>query len=547
MAKRSKFDFKNFINLYTKEIFLDYYNTHTYNDTLQHFNITDTNLKFIKNMWGISAKTTVYKLKSERDNSKLKEAKSKHFNAIKLRISRETLYQYYIVEDHSYQETPAHFNLTFSTFDKLCREYDIKKDRKKTIQKSLATKYENAGDKETYYKNIVNKRETTFENNFGSLDNYYKQRQEKIEQTNINRYGAKYKATADLKIEHSELYSKLWDSKEESIEYLKSFLPNKITVEELMIQLNCSINNVYLWVEKFQLSSYIKCIKTHYEDDIIEFIRNLGINNIIKNSRKILPNNLELDIYIPDNKLAIEFNGTYWHSNQIKEDKEYHFKKSYECEKSGIRLIHIYQYQWEDNNKREILKSIIKNALNKNTNIVYARKCEIKELKTKDVIGFSNKNSLHAHRVASIYLGLFYNNELVELMSFGKAFFSRDNSINYECIRSITKLNTTVIGGMNKLFKYFINKYNPNKILYYVDYNTHVGNSMSKLGFKFISYSKYGTINISNCKETIDKYGYVFNRKPQKHKEIQKYINEGKILTIYDAGVKKYIWSSINY
>lgn len=261
MAKRSKFNFKNFINLYTKEIFLDYYNTHTYNDTLQHFNITDTNLRFIKNMWGISAKTTVYKLKPERDNSKLKEAKSKHFNAIKLRISRETLYQYYIVEDHSYQETPAHFNLTFSTFDKLCREYGIKKDRKKTIQKSLATKYENAGDKETYYKNIINKRETTFENNFGSLDNYYKQRQEKIEQTNINRYGAKYKATADLKIEHSELYSKLWSSKEESIEYLKSFLPNKITVEELSLNLNCSINMVYFWVKKFQLHNYIKYLR----------------------------------------------------------------------------------------------------------------------------------------------------------------------------------------------------------------------------------------------------------------------------------------------
>ena len=169
---------------------------------------------------------------------------------------------------------------------------------------------------------------------------------------------------------------------------------------------------------------------------------------------------------------------------------------------------------------KNILKSIIKNSLGVNDNILYARKCEIKELSKKDVFEFSNLNSLHGHRNASIYLGLFYNNELVQIMTFGKAFFSKDNSIDYECIRSITKINTTVIGGMNKLFKYFINKWNPNKILYYVDYNTHIGNSMNKLEFEFINYSKGGIVNISNSKETIEKYGYVFNRKPQYHKEI---------------------------
>ena len=49
-------------------------------------------------------------------------------------------------------------------------------------------------------------------------------------------------------------------------------------------------------------------------------------------------------------------------------------------------------------------------------------------------------------------------------------------------------------------------------------------------------------INISNSKETIEKFGYIFNRKPEKHKEIQEYVKQGKIFTIYDAGVKKYIW-----
>lgn len=97
---------------------------------------------------------------------------------------------------------------------------------------------------------------------------------------------------------------------------------------------------------------------------------------------------------------------------------------------------------------------------------------------------------------------------------------------------------------MNKLFKYFIDKWKPHKILYYVDYNTHNGNSMSKLGFEFQSYSKHGVLNVATCKEVEDKFGAVFNRRPERNAEIQQYIQEGKILSIYDVGVNKYIWTA---
>ena len=371
---------------------------------------------------------------------------------------------------------------------------------------------------------------------------------EKRKQTCIQKYGcdnpSKYDNLNNLidNKNYSEIFKELFLDRNKSIEFLKD---KEYTYFDLMNIFNAPYYTVQVWVTRLELKDYIKYNfegKSHYEDDICTWLKEeLNINTIIKHDRKIIEGQ-ELDIYIPDKNVVIEFNGNYWHSSEVINDKFYYFNKSYLCEQKGIRLIHIYEYQWEDSVKREILKSIIKNALGKNENILYARKCQIKELNKKDVEEFSKLNSLHAHRNASIYLGLFYNDELVELMSFGKAFFSRDNSIDYECIRSITKINTTVIGGMNKLFKYFINKYNPNKILYYVDYNTHNGNSMSKLGFKFINYSKGGMINISNSKETIEKFGYIFNRKPEKHKEIQEYVKQGKIFTIYDAGVKKYMW-----
>lgn len=340
--------------------------------------------------------------------------------------------------------------------------------------------------------------------------------------------------------EYTETFKKLFYDRDLAINFLKD---KNYSYFDLMNLFNAPYYVVQVWVTKLDLKDFINYKyegKSHFEDEISSFIEDLGFT-VLRNNRKILEG-LELNIFIPDKNVAIEFYGTYWHS-ESKVGKSYHFNKSYLCEQKGIRLIHVYEHQWEDKNKKEILKSIIKNSLGKNDNIIYARKCKLKELKSSDVKDFSILNSLHGHRNASIYLGLFYNNELVEVMTFGKAFFSKDSSIDYECIRSITKLNTTVVGGMNKLFTYFISKYNPDKILYYVDYNTHIGNSMSNLGFNFISYSKGGIINISNSKETIEKYGLVFNRRPQEHKQIQEYIDKGKIFTLYDAGVKKYIWT----
>ena len=468
-------------------------------------------------------------------------SRNKPYEEIKQRITYEILKEYYLDQDHSYEEVTKEFSITGWTLDRLLKDYNLKKDKKISCKRSVQTRYEKAGGKEQYIEQQTIKSNQTKIEKYGSLENFYQIRKETIEKTNLERYGHKYKRTADLITNHNEKYCEVWGSKEKSIEYLQSF-EEKPTLEELMQDLNCSIFCINLWCEKFNLASYIKFIKGQEQNRIADFVESLGVT-VLRNDRKAIAPK-ELDIYIPDKKVAIEFNGNYWHSNERGLDKKYHFEKSHDCEQKGIRLIHIYEYQWKDPVKQEILKSIIRNALGKNNNIIYARKCEIRELKRSDVVEFSEINSLHGHRNASIYLGLFYNDELVELMSFGKAFFSKDVTIDCECIRSITKLNTTVVGGMNKLFQYFLKEYQPNKVLYYVDYNTHNGTSMEKLGFDFISYSEYGIINVSNCKEVTEKYGAVFNRKPQKYKEIQEYCEQGKVLTIYDCGVKKYIWTS---
>lgn len=82
--------------------------------------------------------------------------------------------------------------------------------------------------------------------------------------------------------------------------------------------------------------------------------------NTIHNDKKLI-NPLELDILIPEIKLAIEYNGLFWHSSTFK-DKDYHLNKTNLCEQLGYRLIHIWEDEW--NNDKEKIMSKLENILN---------------------------------------------------------------------------------------------------------------------------------------------------------------------------------------
>ncbi len=165
------------------------------------------------------------------------------------------------------------------------------------------------------------------------------------------------------------------------------------------------------------------------------------------NNREIL-NGKELDIYIPSKNVAIEFNGLYWHSDKQK-PFDYHKIKTELCNQKGIRLIHIFEDEWQNN--KDIIKSIIKSSLGIYDRKIYARKCEIKELNNKEYKDFLVKNHIQGQINSSLKVGLFYKNELVQVAGFGK---SRFKSNELELHRMCTLLNTQVIGGFSKLCKY---------------------------------------------------------------------------------------------
>jgi hypothetical protein len=179
-------------------------------------------------------------------------------------------------------------------------------------------------------------------------------------------------------------------------------------------------------------------------------------------------------------------------------------------------------------------------------NKIYARKCEIREVKTNEKTLFLNNNHIQGAVGSLVNIGCYYNNELVSLMCFSKKrviLKNKDEDDKYELIRFCNKLDTNVIGGASKLLSYFINNYKPKEIISYADRRWSTGNLYDKLGFKFDNYSKpnfYYVIN--DTREHRIKY--------QKHKLIQKgfdkdktedeIMSENGIYRIYDCGTIRY-------
>lgn len=222
-----------------------------------------------------------------------------------------------------------------------------------------------------------------------------------------------------------------------------------------------------------------------YEKEIADFISQYGLHVELSNREIIKPK--ELDIIIPEKKLAIEFNGSYWHSTEIHQDCNYHLDKTKACEQSGYKLLHIYEYLWDNIIKKQIIKDKIKAILNIDQESIYARKCEIKEIKTEIKNKFLEQYHIQGKDKSNIKLGLFYNNELVAVMTFGKPRFNK--KYEWELIRYATKAGYRVIGGAGKLLKYFERMYNPKSLITYADRSYSQGNMYRKLNFKELNPS----------------------------------------------------------
>ena len=246
-----------------------------------------------------------------------------------------------------------------------------------------------------------------------------------------------------------------------------------------------------------------KCFKekSHVENDVLNYIKEICDCEVIENDRTILDGK-EIDILIPSKNIGFEINGLIWHSEKFQTNKMFHVEKKENALKKGINLIHIYEDDWIL--KQNIIKSRIKNLLHLNEIKIYARKCKIKNVPYKNSKLFLDENHLQGNCISKYRYGLYYNNELISLMTFGnlrKNVGKSSNYNEYEMLRFCNKLNTNIIGGASKLLKHFINDINPDRIISYADRNWSNGNLYNTLGFKLYNISSPSYYYVINKKK----------------------------------------------
>lgn len=213
--------------------------------------------------------------------------------------------------------------------------------------------------------------------------------------------------------------------------------------------------------------------ESFFEKEVKDYINSLGLKTVSRNRKIIKP--LELDIYIPSKKIAIECNGLYYHRANLK-GRNYHKDKRIMCEKKGVRLIQIWDNEWVEN--KEKVKRYLKNTLIGGSTRVFARKCEIKTPSKEEAINMLDKNHLiGVGNTNSEYIGLYYKEKLVSLMAFKKGF----NGV--ELHRYINDSETVVVGGFSKLLKHYSSKCGAKQIVSYIDLDKFVGGAYLKSGF----------------------------------------------------------------
>jgi len=391
------------------------------------------------------------------------------------------------------------------------------------------------------HKTIKDKFEKTNIEKYG-VRNVWKNKEirEKIKKTNIEKYGFEIPSMS------VEIMDKINETKRKNlIDKYKKYNVIDYDMKNKELIIHCEKNHKYkifytMFYHRIKLNTELCTIcnpissysNSGYEIQLQDFIKENYKENILFNDRSY---GKELDIYIPELKLAFEFNGIYWH-NELNKPNNYHLNKTEICEENNIQLIHIYEDDWIY--KNDIVKSMILNKLGKTENKIYGRKCEIREIiDNKLVREFLGKNHIQGFIGSSVKVGLFYENELVSLMIFGKRFSG------YELLRFCNKLNTNVVDAENKLFKYFIENYKPKLVTTYSDRSWSRGNLYKKLGFEFVEKTEpnyYYVIDgirhnkFNYRKDKLVKEGFSSN------KTEHEIMMDREIYRIYDSGNLKF-------
>ena len=430
---------------------------------------------------------------------------------------------------------PVNFFGYVKGFGEFCSNKCAQND-KKVREKLKNTCREKYGD--NYNKQFIKKAKQTCLERYG-VENPMKSQlfQDKSKQTCLERYGSEYYFLSEeysAKRKECLNQSKKTCLKKYGYEYAIQSADIKKKLRQTCLE--------RYGVEYMCLSQNAHNSRNSQSKPNEDFKNMLVENNIYYEKEKYLCGRL-FDFFV--NSVLIEINPYPTHNINWNPfggkiiGRTYHYDKTVLARDNNYRVINIWD--WDD--KSKIVKSLSKK------NKLYARNCTVKSISKKTLDEFLNKYHFqNTCRNQSIRLGLYYNDELVQIMSFGKPRYNKN--YEYELMRLCSKFEYIIIGGAEKLFNSFIKEYNPQSIISYCDNSKFSGSVYSKLGFELKSYGSpsrhwyNGKTKTHITDNLLLKKGFdnLFHTNYGKGSSNEELMRSYGFVEIYDAGQSTYIW-----
>lgn len=289
------------------------------------------------------------------------------------------------------------------------------------------------------------------------------------------------------------------------------------------------------------------------EKEIIDFLSSNGI--YCEKNRKVLRGK-EIDIFIPDKNIGIEYDGLRWHSQwNGHKGPSFHVSKTNECIKQGIKLIHVFEDEFETNKELVLNKIAHIIGIQSYSKKIMGRKCTIHKIDLNESKKFLNKYHIQGWASSTVSYGAFFDGILIAVMLFKK----KNNKNSWELTRFASDYHFLCQGVGGKLFKQFITDYNPFEIVSFADRRWTVNenkNVYTLLGFENKGHTKpsYTYINskVSRYKR-FHKFGFRKERLMKKYGEkfgLNKNMTETEMAKalgydrVWDCGLIKYVWKN---
>ena len=455
-------------------------------------------------------------------------------------VSKEDFVKDYIENNLSMDEMMKKYNISKSKLIRLIRLYDAHKSKELEVKCRQRLNMQRYGVKEKLsLKEVRDKIKKTNLEKYG-VENVFaaKEIKDKVKKTNLEKYGVENVWSSGSPI--------LRVVKKTNIE--KYGTENPYSSEKIKEKIKTTNNKKY-GVDWYCTTEHAKNNNKQYKiskanKKFGDKLKSVGIDY----SLEYYIDNYSYDIKVGDT--LIEINPSYTH-NSTKDavlthttlkakPYDYHLYKTKLAEEHGFRCIHIFD--WDDEDK------VINMLLPKEP--IYARKCIIKEISNKEANIFLNSYHLQGGLSRQpICLGLYYNGELVELMTFGKPRYNKN--YEYELLRLCSHKDYLVIGGTQKLFKCFIECYKPSSIISYCDIAKFTGEVYSKLGFtlKNTSIPARHWYNMKTGQHITDNllrqrgFDQLFGTNYGKGTSNDELMLKHGFVEIYDCGQSTYIWN----